>query len=180
MGEPALRAGGVFFPMVAKSTAKEIKTLLSQRGETIATAESCTGGLVGASLTDESGISSCYLGGVISYSNDAKMRILGVPDEILQSFGAVSPQCAAAMADGARRLFGADYAISVTGIAGPEGGTPLKPVGLVYIAASSPFGTTATENRLAGDRRSIREQSAQIALTLLLKTISSAHQASAS
>ncbi len=107
--------------------------LLLARGFTIALAESCTGGLLASTLTDVAGSSAYVLGGVVSYSNEAKMKLLGVQESTLLAYGAVSPQTAAEMAQGARRLFGSDLAIAVTGIAGPGGGTPEKPVGLVYL-----------------------------------------------
>ncbi len=107
--------------------------LLLARGLTIALAESCTGGLLASALTDVAGSSAYVLGGVVSYSNEAKMRLLGVQEGTLLAHGAVSPQTAAEMAQGARRLFGSDLAVAVTGIAGPGGGTTEKPVGLVYL-----------------------------------------------
>lgn len=107
--------------------------LLLSRGLTIALAESCTGGLLASALTDVAGSSAYVLGGVVSYSNEAKMRLLNVQERTLLTYGAVSPQTAAEMANGARQLFGSDLAVSVTGIAGPGGGTPEKPVGLVYL-----------------------------------------------
>lgn len=110
-----------------------IGRLLLARGLTIALAESCTGGLLASALTDVAGSSAYVLGGVVSYSNEAKMRLLGVQESTLLAHGAVSPQAAAEMAQGARRLFGSDLAVAVTGIAGPGGGTPEKPVGLVYL-----------------------------------------------
>ncbi|MBN1935946.1 MAG: CinA family protein [Anaerolineae bacterium] len=111
-----------------------IGPLLCARGQTVATAESCTGGLIGSLLTDVSGSSDYYLGGVIAYANEVKQNVLGVDADTLTTLGAVSEQTALAMARGARRLIGADYGLSTTGIAGPTGGTPDKPVGLVYIA----------------------------------------------
>ena len=107
--------------------------MLSERGYTITTAESCTGGLIGHRLTNVPGSSTYFLGGVISYSNDMKMKTLGIQENTLQEFGAVSKQTATEMAHGARDFFGSDLAIAVTGIAGPGGGTAEKPVGLVYI-----------------------------------------------
>ena len=107
--------------------------LLSERKATLATAESCTGGLIGERLTEIAGSSKFYMEGIISYSNDAKMRTLNVPEETLKQFGAVSHQTAEAMAKGARERAGTDYAISVTGVAGPDGGTKDKPVGTVYL-----------------------------------------------
>ena len=117
--------------------------LCRERGLTLATAESCTGGLVAARLTSVPGSSDVFLGGVVSYANEVKARALGVPEEVLREHGAVSAETAAAMAAGARARLGADVAVAVTGIAGPGGGTAEKPVGLVYLHASGPDGERA-------------------------------------
>ena len=114
--------------------------LLRERGLTLATAESCTGGLVASRLTAIPGASDVFLGSVVAYSNSVKAAQLGVPEEMLATFGAVSAETAAAMAEGARERLGADVAVSVTGVAGPGGGTPEKPVGLVFIHAAGPQG----------------------------------------
>jgi nicotinamide-nucleotide amidase len=111
--------------------------LLLEQRRTIALAESCTGGLIAARLTDIPGISSAFLGGVVAYSNGAKTALLGVPSELIAAHGAVSAEVAQAMAEGARQRFGADMGLSVTGIAGPGGGTPEKPVGLVYLGLAT-------------------------------------------
>ncbi|HAL92724.1 MAG TPA: hypothetical protein DCM68_06845, partial [Verrucomicrobia bacterium] len=108
---------------------KKIAAALLARHQTLATAESCTGGLVGAALTSLPGSSAWYFGGIVAYSNALKPRLLGVPAETLAAHGAVSPETARAMAEGARKKCKADFALSVTGIAGPDGGTPEKPVG---------------------------------------------------
>ena len=136
-------------------------------GLTLATAESCTGGMIGVRLTDVPGSSDVYLGGVIAYSDDVKRRELDVPDEVLQQHGAVSAETAAAMAQGARVRFAADIAVSVTGIAGPGGGTHEKPVGLVYIAVESSRGMAARSGVLPGDREAIRVRATALALHLL-------------
>ena len=136
-------------------------------GLTLATAESCTGGMIGVRLTDVPGSSDVYLGGVIAYSDDVKRRELDVPDEVLQQHGAVSAETAAAMAQGARVRFAADIAVSVTGIAGPGGGTHEKPVGLVYIAVESSRGMAARSGVLPGDREAIRLRATALALHLL-------------
>jgi len=136
-------------------------------GLTLATAESCTGGMIGVRLTDVPGSSEVYLGGVIAYSDDVKRRELDVPDEVLQQHGAVSAETAAAMAQGARVRFAADIAVSVTGIAGPGGGTHEKPVGLVYIAVESSRGMAARSGVLPGDREAIRVRATALALHLL-------------
>lgn len=125
-------------------------------GLTIATAESCTGGLVGARLTEVAGASDVYVGGVVAYSNALKERQLGVPTAVLEAHGAVSAEAAEAMAEGARTKLGADAAIAVTGIAGPDGGTPEKPVGLVYVAALAPGGASVERFAFSGDREAVR------------------------
>ena len=118
-------------------TAKNVVQLLVNKNIHITTAESCTGGLISSILTDHSGVSEVFELGVCSYSNDIKNKILGVPLEELKKYGAVSSQVAISMANGVRKLSGADIGVSVTGIAGPGGGTALKPVGTVYIAIST-------------------------------------------
>jgi len=140
-------------------------------GLMIATAESCTGGLVGARLTDVPGASEAYLGGVIAYSDEAKQAELDVPEETLLQRGAVSEETASAMAAGARRRFGADVAVSVTGIAGPGGGTPEKPVGLVYIAVDSPGSASTRRFELPGDREAVRSRATGLALHLLRRLL---------
>ncbi len=141
--------------------------ILKDKGWKLATAESCTGGLISHRITNISGSSAYFLGGVNSYSNALKMNLLGVPEEMLATFGAVSAETAAAMASGIRRLTGADAGVAVTGIAGPDGGSPEKPVGLVYFAVDLP-GIAKVEKRLfKSDRLGNKEASAQAALTLL-------------
>jgi PncC family amidohydrolase len=139
-----------------ETTAQQIAAALLARGRTLATAESCTGGLAGAALTDLAGSSAWYLGGVVAYSNALKTRLLGVPPELLAAHGAVSPETARAMAAGALENTGADVAIAVTGIAGPSGGTPSKPVGLVYMAVAGLGNTAVFEHRFPGNRAEIR------------------------
>lgn len=134
---------------------------------TIATAESCTGGLLAKLLTDIPGSSAYFKEGFITYSNDAKMSLLGVPQVTLDRFGAVSEPTAIAMADGARRRADADYALSITGIAGPDGGSVEKPVGTVCIGLATRHATGARTFRFSGGRDMIRSRSAQMALTLL-------------
>jgi nicotinamide-nucleotide amidase len=140
-------------------------------GLTLATAESCTGGLVGARLTDVPGASEAYLGGVIAYSDEAKRAELDVPDEILLEHGAVSEETAAAMAVGARRRFGADVGVAVTGIAGPGGGTAEKPVGLVFISVESPDGASTRRFELPGDREAVRSRATGLALHMLRRLL---------
>jgi nicotinamide-nucleotide amidase len=142
----------------------------------VGTAESCTGGLVGHTLTGIAGSSDYYRGGVISYSNELKVRLLGVPAETIERHGAVSAQVAVAMAEGARGRLDCDYAVSVTGVAGPAGGTPDKPVGLTYVAAAGPSGHEVRRHRWAGDRAANKENSAAAAIELLLEMIGAEQQ----
>jgi nicotinamide-nucleotide amidase len=148
-------------------TAQAVIDLCREHGWTLATAESCTGGLVGAALTTRAGASDVYVGGVIAYSNDVKRSQLGIPDETLRAHGAVSAETAVSMAAGARRALDADVAVSVTGVAGPGGGSPDKPVGLVYITVSSPDGDATEKLQLDGDRERIRTDATSAALQLL-------------
>jgi PncC family amidohydrolase len=144
-----------------------IGELLREHGLTVSTAESCTGGLVGHRITQVPGSSAYFLGGVIAYSNAAKERLLGVKRETLATQGPVSEETAREMARGARLLFGADVALSTTGIAGPTGGTPEKPVGLVYIALSAADAEACERHVWQGDRWQNKEQAAEAALALL-------------
>ncbi|EPR12817.1 competence/damage-inducible protein A [Ruminiclostridium papyrosolvens] len=130
--------------------------LLLENNITIATAESCTGGLISEMLTDVPGISRVFMGGAVTYSNEAKMEYLGVKEQTIKAYGAVSRETAAEMAEGIRKRLKTDLGISVTGIAGPGGGTAEKPVGLVYIGLSSDSGTITKELRLSGNRKKIR------------------------
>ena len=143
--------------------------LLRRSGLTLAVAESCTGGLLGSRLTDVSGSSDYFLGGVIAYSDDLKRRLLGVPGEVIQEHGAVSAECALAMARGARNLIGSTLSVSITGVAGPKGGTDNKPVGTVYIAVTGP-GFARVEHFLwQDDRVSNKQQSVEAALKMLVE-----------
>jgi nicotinamide-nucleotide amidase len=146
--------------------------LARDRGLTLATAESCTGGLIGARLTDVAGASDVFVGGVIAYSNDVKERELGVPPELLREHGAVSAEVGAAMAAGARRELGADVAVADTGIAGPGGGTPEKPVGLVFLAVDGPDGARTARVQLSGDRETVRARATALALHMLRRELS--------
>lgn len=141
--------------------------LLLKRGETVALAESCTGGKLSAMLTDSPGASGAFVEGFVTYSNAAKVRSLGVKEETLRAHGAVSEECAREMAEGARRQTGATWALSVTGVAGPDGGSEEKPVGTVYIGLSGPDGTSAQHFQFVGDRSWNRTLSCQNALNLL-------------
>jgi nicotinamide-nucleotide amidase len=148
-----------------------VLTACREAGLTLASAESCTGGLLGARLTSVPGSSEVYLGGVVSYADAAKRAFLGVPEEILAAHGAVSAQTAAAMAAGARRALGADVAVAVTGIAGPGGETPGKPVGLVFLHALTPSAEEALELHLPGDRDAVRSRAVASALHLLRRLL---------
>jgi len=148
-----------------------VLSLCRARGLSLATAESCTGGMVAARLTSIPGSSEVFLGGVVAYSDDVKRAELDVPAEILETHGAVSAEAAEAMARGARERLGADVAVAVTGIAGPGGGTPEKPVGLVYLHAEGPDGGIAREFSFPGDRASIRARSAVGALHLVRRLL---------
>ena len=136
-------------------------------GKTLATAESCTGGLLGALLTAVPGSSDVYRGGVISYCNAVKHGLLGVPEALLEEYGAVSWQVAEAMAEGACRAAQADFGVSTTGLAGPDGDGSGKPVGLVYVGCAGPKGVTHRELHLTGSRDEIRQQACREALALL-------------
>ena len=145
-------------------TPELVLELLRGRGLTLATAESCTGGQVAKRLTDVPGSSDVFLGSVVAYSDDVKERLLDVPDEVLAAHGAVSAETARAMAHGARGRLGADVAVAVTGVAGPGGGTPEKPVGLIYLHVISPDGEHGSRIDLPGDRETIRGRATAIAL----------------
>jgi nicotinamide-nucleotide amidase len=144
---------------------------LRRRGETLATAESCTGGLVSARLTDVAGASDAFVGGVVSYSNDVKEHQLGVPLEVLMDHGAVSGEVARAMASGVRTRLAADWGVGITGIAGPTGGTEDKPVGLVHWAVAGPRGVWAKHRVFPGNRSVVREWSVNSALDLLRRRL---------
>ena len=142
-----------------------------ERKQTLALAESCTGGTIANRITNVPGASAVFLAGLITYSNEAKQKFLGVRAETLAAHGAVSEATAKEMADGARRQTGADYAISVTGIAGPGGGTLEKPVGTVWIGIASANGVTAHRRLNAFDRETFKSVTSQHALELLRLTI---------
>jgi nicotinamide-nucleotide amidase len=145
--------------------------LCRAHGLTIATAESCTGGMVAERLTSVPGSSDVFVGAVVAYANEVKAQELGVPGDVLERFGAVSAETAAAMASGARERLGADVAVSVTGIAGPGGGTEAKPVGLVYLHAESPRGARSADFVLPGDRATIRRRATATALHLVRRLL---------
>lgn len=148
--------------------------LLLKRGLQLATAESCTGGLISHLITNVAGSSAYFLGGVVSYANEAKERLLGVNPGTLEMHGAVSAETAREMARGIRLALAADIGISVTGIAGPTGGTPEKPVGSVWIGLSTPDEEYARHYLWSGTRLAIKKQSAQAALNLLVEHLQKA------
>ncbi len=163
------RLGDLVYGEDEQTLADTVGRMLIDRRLTVATAESCTGGLLAKSLTDLSGSSAYFLRGYVTYSNQSKTELLGVPAAMIGQFGAVSEEVARAMAMGCKARAGVHYAISITGIAGPTGGTAEKPVGLVYIALSGPEGTEV--HRLSfGEhlqRWQIRDRAAKVALNLL-------------
>jgi nicotinamide-nucleotide amidase len=146
-----------------------VGALLKQRRLKLAIAESCTGGLIGKKITNIAGSSEYFDRGAVVYSNLAKTEMLGVPQELIEKHGAVSSETAAAMAQGIRQAAHADLGLSVTGIAGPDGGTEKKPVGLVYIALATPQGVKTKEHRIFGDREQVRMRAAQMALDMVRK-----------
>lgn len=169
MDMPVIDAGDVELPSeddliaIAETLVKDA----SAEGITLATAESCTGGLVAGAITGVPGSSSVLLGGVVSYSLAVKRSVLGVSPEVLDTFGAVSSECAHQMCDGARTVTGAKVAVSITGIAGPGGAEPGKPVGTVWFGVATPFSTTTVMHVFSGDRRTVRFKAVATALGLL-------------
>lgn len=146
--------------------------MLTEKELTVSVAESCTGGRVGDLITDIPGSSEYFLGGIISYSNDAKIRLLCVDKATLILKGAVSREVAIQMADGVRRMLRSDIGVSTTGIAGPTGGSPKKPIGLVYVAVSSEKSTACSKNLFKGSREDIKQKSAEKALKMLEEFVS--------
>lgn len=155
----------------AEKLVKALAEICERRGYRLAVAESCTGGSLAAAITDLPGVSSFFLGAIISYSDDVKRHLLGVPPEVLAEHGAVSEPTARAMAAGVRERLGADVGISVTGIAGPTGATPTKPVGLVYVGVATPQKTVVRTDVWPGSRAEIRAASVQAALELGLEAL---------
>lgn len=147
--------------------AETLVELLKARGLTCATAESCTGGGIGSAITAVPGASAVYWGGVISYDNSVKHAVLGVAEETLASVGAVSSETAAQMAEGVRRLLKTDLAVSVTGIAGPDGGTPEKPVGLVWFGLATRAGVRTEKALFTGGRDEVRAKAVLHAIGML-------------
>jgi nicotinamide-nucleotide amidase len=167
--EPALRGafGAAWYGVDDETLEVVVGRLLRARGFTVALAESCTGGLVGHRLTQVAGSSAYFDRGFVVYSNEAKQALLGVPEAVLRAHGAVSAACAEAMARGARERAGTDLGVSVTGIAGPDGGTPAKPVGTVFVGLADARGAVVERHRFDRDREGNKALSAVRALDLL-------------
>jgi nicotinamide-nucleotide amidase len=167
--------GRYLFSEDERSISRIVLDTCRDRGLTLATAESCTGGMVAGRLTDVPGASDVFVGSVVAYANDVKRLALDVSPDVLERCGAVSAEAAAAMARGARTRLGADVAVAVTGIAGPDGGSPEKPVGLVYLHAAGPDGEVARRLDLPGDRDMIRGRATTAALHLVRRLLESRH-----
>jgi nicotinamide-nucleotide amidase len=168
--EILFRLGDYYFGEDDETLEDAVGKLLTEWGATLALAESCTGGLLAKRLTDRAGSSAYFIEGLVTYSNESKERLLGVPREMLVEHGAVSEPVARAMAEGVRKVAGTDYGLSVTGVAGPDGGTEEKPVGLIFVGISDESGTVVERLDLSAWRRSreaIRERSANRAFDLL-------------
>jgi nicotinamide-nucleotide amidase len=144
---------------------------LVMRQKTLAVAESCSGGLLAERLTHNSGSSNFFLGGAVCYSNDLKTKLAGVPKNLLEEHGAVSQPVARAMAEGIRARTGASIGVSITGIAGPTGGSPEKPVGMVFIALADERGTQVREFRFPGNRERVRLWATQMALEMIRRRV---------
>lgn len=165
------RVGAYIFGTNDDTLEATVVALLKKRRATVATAESCTGGMLSARITDVSGASKVFPGGVISYSNEIKTKELHVSAALIKKYGAVSEECARAMAEGIRKKFGTTHALAITGIAGPDGSTIAKPVGTVFIACSDRAGTIVRHFRFGGERQIVRERSADAALEMLRVTL---------
>lgn len=160
----------VFAPALL-AQAEAVLTACRAQSLTLTTAESCTGGLIAGLITSIPGASDVFTHGFVTYANEAKSGMIGVPAALIASHGAVSAQVARAMAEGAREVAGSSIAVSVTGIAGPGGGSAEKPVGLVHIACAGPKGTEHARHIFSGDRDNIRLQAVAAALTLISQQI---------
>lgn len=169
-----VRLADVVYGGAEDSFAGAVAKALRGRGKTLAIAESCTGGLVGHMLTREAGASEFLLLDAVTYANSAKTRVLGVSEELIRHFGAVSEECARAMAEGARRVADADYALAITGIAGPGGGTDEKPVGTVFFAVASEGETTVKRRHWSGDRGQVQTIAAYLGLELVRRAVTGA------
>ena len=155
------------FPETTEELLNQLIQATEKKGETIATAESCTGGLLATLFTHFPGSSSVYLGGVSSYANQAKISLLGVSPATLENEGAVSKACAMEMAKGIKKALNSTYSLAITGIAGPSGATPEKPVGTIWVGTAHPHGVHARLFHLKGTRNEIREQISYLALVEL-------------
>jgi nicotinamide-nucleotide amidase len=173
------RAGRHLFAEDERPVAEIVMEQLRSRGWTLATAESCTGGMVAERITDIPGSSDAFVGSIVAYANQVKERELAVPADLLAAHGAVSAETAAAMARGARERLGADCAIAVTGVAGPGGGTPEKPVGLVYLHAETPEASRGIDFSYGADRDSIRRRATVAALHLMRRVLAQTRHDSA-
>lgn len=162
--EIVARLGSAVYGVDDETLESVIIQLAKAKGASVSTAESCTGGWLGQRLTSVPGSSEVFLGGVVSYSNEVKVSVLGVRAETLERFGAVSEECAAEMALGVQRLTGSTHAVSITGVAGPGGGSEVKPVGLVYIGVAHPAGVDVHRVSFPGTRETVRLRSTQSAL----------------
>lgn len=169
--EVEARLGRAVFGVDDQTVEERLGSLLLDRGWTLAVAESCTGGLIGGMVTDTPGSSTYFLMGAVTYSNDAKHRVLGIDPEMIDREGAVSEPVARAMAEGVRRAGGADVGISVTGIAGPTGGSPEKPVGTVHVGVALPDDTHHVRLALRGDRDRIRRIASHAALHICRRRV---------
>jgi len=163
----ALALGENLFSIKGESLEEVVAQVLTENRATIAAAESCTGGMLAERLTNVPGSSSYFLGGVVCYSNELKTTLVGVPKELIEAKGAVSPEVALALADGIRKRAGATIGVGTTGIAGPTGGTPEKPVGLVHIGIADEHGPREKMFRFPGDRDRIRQYATQTALDMV-------------
>jgi PncC family amidohydrolase len=154
------------------SDVERILEVCKERGLTVAVAESCTGGLVGHLLTNAPGASAVFMGGVIAYDNEVKIKLLGVEAETIRKYGAVSKETAEEMAVGVRKALGTDAGLAITGIAGPGGGTVEKPVGTVFVAAATKNGVTVERLGLSGGREEIKMSAAKDAIRMLIGAVS--------
>ena len=165
------KLGKAIFATNGETMEEIIGKILLERNETLAVAESCTGGLISQRLTDVPGSSRYFVESAVTYANEAKINMLGVPEKLIEEFGAVSDEVAGAMAKGVRKLANTDYAVSVTGIAGPGGGTDTKPVGTVFLGYADAKETCSKKISLPGDRHLIRWRSSQAALNYLRRKV---------
>jgi len=166
-GKIVERIGKYLYARGEENLPEVVGELLKSKRMTLAVAESCTGGLLGKMITDVSGSSDYFIGGVIAYSNELKMKLLSVPQIILEKYGAVSKECASYMAEGVIQTLGANIGVSITGVAGPTGGTEEKPAGLVYVGLAVPGDTRVKECRFGNHRENNRDRSAVTALDMI-------------